>query len=226
MASFSVLSLGTRRDAKQFQKGAIKKLHLSAGITLNTPKPPLEDIKKLFARSDDVLFLAGHYAGSLYNADRTVDVAFAAEKLTIRYDGQTSVLNRGTQFKQTNCKLVIWGGCSVCDDDGAIAVIRALFGSPVLIGWIGVTGWEITDIMFGGKGHGSAEPEPLPDFAEPNYFTALGGSITDPARLWKDWLKVAKAIPWGNDAQGKPFLDRFCAVDSGGKKHVASEAIV
>jgi hypothetical protein len=51
------------------------------------------------------------------------------------------------------------------------------------------------------------------------------GSVGDPARLWKDWFKVATAIPWGNDSQGKPYLDRFCAVDVGGTKHVASQAI-
>lgn len=225
MTSFSVLSLGTRRDAQQFRKGATDKLHLTAGTVLNAPKPPLDDIKKLFARSDDVLFLAGHYVQSLYNEDHSVDLTFAADKLTIKYDGQSSVLNRGAEFKQTNCKLVIWGGCSVCSSDTTIATMRALFGSHVMIGWIGVTGWEITDIMFGGKGHGSPEPEPLPDLAEPNYFTALSGSVGDPARLWKDWLKVAKALPWGNDSQGKPYLDRFCAVDVGGTKHVASQAI-
>lgn len=225
MATFSVLSLGTRRDSKQFSKGAIEKLSLSSGSVLNAAKPPLDDIKKLFARTDDVLFLAGHYAGSLYNDDRSIDLAFEAKKLTIKYDAQTAVLNRGAEFKQTNCKIVIWGGCSVCNSTATIDAMRALFGKHVLIGWIGVTGWEFTDIMFGGKGNGSTDPEPGPAFAVPNYFDALGGSIADPASLWKQWLKVAKAIAWGNDPAGKPYLDRFCAVDIDGGKHDSSEAI-
>ena len=95
MTSFSVLSLGTRRHAKQFRKGAIEELHLTAGTILNTPKQPLEDIKKLFARSDDVLFLAGHYTSSLYNEDHSVDLTFEADKLTVKYDGQSTVLNCG-----------------------------------------------------------------------------------------------------------------------------------
>jgi hypothetical protein len=226
MATFSVLSLGTRRDAKQFRKGATEKLGLSTGSVLNAPKPPLDDIKKLLARTDDVLFLAGHFNNnSLYNEDHSIDLAFEANKLTIKYDTQTAVLNRGAEFKQTKCKFVIWGGCSVCNDTSTIATMRALFGKHVLIGWIGVTGWEITDIMFGGKGKASADPEPGSTFAVPNYFDALGGSIADPAALWKEWLKVAKAIAWGNDPGGKPYLDRFCAVDIDANKHTASEAV-
>jgi hypothetical protein len=127
MATFSVLSLGTRRDAKQFRKGAMEKLSLSAGSVVNAPKPPLDDIKKLFARTDEVLFLAGHYAGSLYNEDHSIDLAFDANKLTVKYDAQTAVLNRGAEFKQTKCKLVIWGGCSVCNDTATIDTMRALF---------------------------------------------------------------------------------------------------
>ncbi|MFC0804613.1 MULTISPECIES: hypothetical protein [Sinorhizobium] len=225
MATFSVLSLGTRRDAKQFRKGAVEKLQLSPGSFLHATKPSLNDLKSLFARSDDVLFLAGHFSNSLYNDDQSIDLEFGTSKLTITYDGQTVVLNRGTEFKQTSCKLIIWGGCNVCSSAQTIATMRALFGPHVLVGWVGVTGWEITDIMFGGKGHGSAAPEPLPDFAMPNYFSALGGSIGDSTRLWKEWLKVAKAISWGNDAEGRPYLERFCVVDATGKAHYASEAI-
>lgn len=225
MATFSVLSLGTRRDAKQFRKGAVEKLQLSPGSFIHAAKPSLNDLKSLFGRSDDVLFLAGHFGNSLYNEDRSIDLEFAASKLTINYDGQTAVLNRGAEFKQTSCKLIIWGGCNVCSDAQTIATMRALFGPHVLVGWVGVTGWEITDIMFGGKGHGSMAAEPLPDFAMPNYFSALGGSIGDSTSLWKEWLHVAKAIPWGNDPQGKPYLDRFCVVDTSGKPHHPSEAI-
>lgn len=225
MPSFSALSLGTRRDAKQFRKGAVEKLGLSPGVVLNTPKPSLADIVKLFRRTDDVIFLAGHFAGSLYNEEKSVDISFHADKVVIRYDAQTVVLNRLSEFKQTNCRLVIWGGCSVCDTKETVDVMRALFGRHVLIGWIGQTGWTITDIMFGGKGQASSSAEPVATFALPNYFDALGGAITNSDKLWQEWLKVAQGIAWGNDTSGKPYIDRFCAIDIDGGKHQASDAI-
>ena len=223
MATFSILSLGTRRDAKQFRKGAIDKLGLTEGAVITGAKPALASIKSLFARSDDVLFLAGHYVHSLYNQDQTIDLTFATDRLTIQYDGQSVDLMSGTGFKQTAPKLVIWGGCSVCDGTATIATMRALFGPHVMLGWLGQTGWVITDIMFGGKGDGNAGGEPLPTFATPNYFDGLGGSISDSAKLWKAWLKVANGIAWGNAPDGSPYIDRFCAVDAAGTKHLHSE---
>ncbi|MCP3404471.1 hypothetical protein [Bradyrhizobium sp. CCGB01] len=225
MATYSILSLGSRRDVKQFRKGAAEKLGLSEGAVVTGAKPSLAAIKALFGRSDDVLFLAGHYVSSLYNEDSTIDLAFANDKLTITYDGQVTQLARGTGLKQTGPKLVIWGGCSVCSKDATIATMRALFGPHVMIGWIGQTGWEITDIMFGGKGHGNTGTEPLPTFATPNFFDALGGSITDATKLWKAWLQVANGIAWGNAPNdGGPYIDRFCAVDTGGTKHLPADS--
>ncbi len=221
MATYSILSLGSRRDAKQFRKGAAGKLSLTEGAVVTGAKPSLAEIKTLFRRSDDVLFLAGHYSTTLYNQDQTIHLSFANDKLTIKYDGQVTELVRGTGFKQTGPKLVIWGGCSVCSSDTTTATMRALFGPHVMIGWIGETGWEITDIMFGGKGNANTGSEPLPTYATPNYFEELGGSIADATKLWKAWLKVANGIPWGNAPNnGGPYIDRFCTIDKSGTKHL------
>jgi hypothetical protein len=99
--AFSLLSLGTRRDANKFCKGATEKPLQSARAIVNAPKPPLDDIKKLFRAYRRRPFLCRHFAGALYNEDHSVDHrAFETNTLRLQYDGQTTVLNRGAKFNK------------------------------------------------------------------------------------------------------------------------------
>jgi hypothetical protein len=209
--TFSVLSLGSRQDAKTWADG-FKKLGLTAGKEITSGSPSLEDIKSFFNRSDEWLFIAGHFSDHLFNETGTVEIWFQEDGVRILSSGTETILKKDSGFLQhKRAKLLFWGGCSVHSSDVAIKLHRQLFGKTTAIGWISATGWEILDINLGGKGNG-------PAVQTPNFFSILGNS--DASKVRDAWLKSADGIYWGQDSQGKPFRPRFSVVDSDGQEYV------
>lgn len=216
MPSFSTLSLGTRKDAARWRKGMKEKLTFAEGVYHAEPSPTLAAIEGFFGRSDDWLFLAGHYDQDvLYNEQQTIKIKFQSSKVEIAHGSQSKTLIKGQRMKQAP-KLVLWGGCSVCDSTQSINMLRTLFGGMLLIGWKGQTGWEIVDIMLGGFGHAN----PTGPWNSPNFFDKLGNGAGDLKKCRDAWLDVAKSIPWGPPKPGEPpYIERFCVVDPDGTVH-------
>jgi len=213
-ATYSVLSLGSREDARTWAKGMQGNLGLAKGIEVLAPNPSLAQIKSFFMRSDDWLFMAGHFSDHLYNEGDTIGVYFEKAAVRIRHQGQEVTLKKGDGFKQhQNVKVVFWGGCSVHDNPDQVRIFRELFGSSaVYVGWRETTGWQILDINLGGKGTG-----PAPHV--PNFFTLMNNSAK-PSQVMEAWLKSADAITWGKDDKGFPVRPKFSVIDGMGDEWI------
>lgn len=69
MASTSVLSLGTRKDAGYWSDTCASELGYTSTHKITKAVPNLKEVKDVFAATDDWLFLGGHFthASHLYN---------------------------------------------------------------------------------------------------------------------------------------------------------------
>jgi hypothetical protein len=210
--TFSVLSLGNRQDAKTWAEG-LRKLGLTPGREIISGTPTTEEIKSFFGRSDDWLFIAGHFTDHLYNDAKTVEIWFQPNGVRIVSSGTETLLTKTSGFLQhQHAKVLFWGGCSVHYSDASIKLHRQLFGRTTTVGWKSLTGWEILDINLGGKGNGAS-------VQSPNFFSILNGS-SDSSKVRDAWLKAADGIYWGQDSEGNPYRPRFSVVDPGGQEYV------
>ncbi len=238
MPTFSSLSLGSRKDADRWRKGMKEKLSYSETKWVKKVEPTMAEVEGFFGTNDDWLFMAGHFGGVQsewgswpYSGDRrlyndpdddvttppTHEILFRSDHALVRRKSggswEEKKLRKGTELKQS-CKVILWGGCDVCSNQAQLNVIRALFGQPLVIGWLGITGWKIVDIMLGGHG---GNPDPG-TWNTPNFWNELGSGHEDPVKIRNAWLKVAKSIPWGGDV-----LERFCVIDPDGTRHKATD---
>src|SRR5687767_10573405 len=116
MSATATLSLGTREDAKYWSRECANQLQYQSGLAITEPDPSLQDIVRFFGRSDNWLFVGGHFTAAkhLYNEAETIKVRFGADKVTVTHGAQTAVLRKGTEFKQhQSIKAIFWGGCNV-----------------------------------------------------------------------------------------------------------------
>ncbi|MBN8246455.1 MAG: hypothetical protein J0L84_03315, partial [Verrucomicrobia bacterium] len=209
--TFSILSLGTRADADTWQAGAAG-LGLQAGKIIKKPNPSLADLKAFFSRSDDWLFIAGHFTDHLYNHAKTIKIWFKKDSVVIEHPDGNATLARGGDFKQhVKAAVLFWGGCNVHSDVARVEAHRALFQkSTVMVGWLAITGWEIVDVNCGGKGSGTNKQTT-------NFFSLMAGSST--ASLARtNWLSSADKIAWGQDSAGNAYRPRFSVVDETGQE--------
>ena len=177
------------------------------------PKTSLAEIKALFARNDEWLFLAGHFTDHLYNEGGSIRLYFEPTAVRVIYDGQTVVLKKGEGFKQhLNMRDLFWGGCSVHSEVDQVRVFRQLFGNSTYVGWRGTTGWQMVDINLGGKGDGNVN-------RTPNFFTYMNGKA-DASLVKEAWLKSADNVTWGRDAAGNAVRPKFSVIDSIGQEWI------
>ena len=211
--TFSVLSLGDRKDATRWQTGVRDNLKLTEGKVIKSPAPTLNDLKDFFGRSDQWIYIAGHYTNDkgLYNNSETISIKFEKDRVIIKHpDNANLVLKKGAGFNQQNAQVVMWGGCSTHSSDDLVKIQRELFGSSaVFVGWIGLTGWEIVDINLGGK---KLDGTPPPK----NFFTYMNASH-DKTKVRAAWLKSADDINWVKDELGNPVRPKFSVIDEQGQ---------
>lgn len=105
-----------------------------------------------------------------------------------------------------NCKAVFWGGCNTNSSNAQVTLFRNLFGDHTLIGWKGITGWQILNVVMGG--FGNSPPNPAQDF-----FDLLGATPDDPATIKNAWLQSAIDSSWGDGTQTD---DKFSVISPSG----------
>lgn len=234
MPNFSTLSLGNRKDADRWRKGMKEKLGFSEEKWVQKVLPTISDYEDVFGANDSWLFIGGHFSRNIqdwgdwpydgewrlyddkdndYKTPPDSEVLFRKDHVLVRklVSGawKEKKLRKGIEFKQ-ECKVIVWGGCSICKDKVQVAAIQALFGAPLIIGWKATTGWPIIDIMLGGYGK-----KPGPGiWNSPNFWDELGNDHADLKKVRESWLDVASSIQWGGD-----ILQRFCVVDPNGDQH-------
>lgn len=214
----SVLSLGTRKDAATWKDRVHADLGYEVGLDVRDPAPARQRILDVFRRSDDWLFLGGHFqANRLYNENDSIGITFAADSLSLHYPGSADVvLRRGVEFQQhSRIKAVFWGGCDVCNPDERVVLLRKLFGPHILVGWIATTGWEILNTVMGAMNR--------PD-AEPDFFDRMnvGGEVD----IVSSWLAVANGVTWGAAVSGPAWKERFSVFDASGQEWVLRAGVV
>lgn len=217
MATTSVLSLGTRKDAGYWSDTAASALNYNSTHKITAPKPSLTDIKKVFAASDEWLFLGGHFTHSshLYNEDGEVSIRFETNGVKVTHPDGTLTLKKGTGFKQHgNLKALFWGGCDVHSNSSTVKTIRKLFGNPLMVGWHGTTGWEVLYSVMGG--YGNSAPHSTRDF-----FDRVRSKPSDATTVRKAWLDTAGSTTWG--AATPSFESRFSVIMPDGSEHKLPE---
>ena len=211
----SILSLGTRTDAATWKSG-VESLGGTIAKDIRAPVPSVNDIKEFFASSEQWLFIAGHFSnGELYNqahqdgdTSNVVVIKFQNDRVILNHGTNAAVnLVKGTDFSQhTNCKSVFWGGCNTNSDTSQVATFRTLFGNHTLIGWKGITGWQILNVVMGGFGNNS--PNPSQDF-----FDRLGTNHASATSIRNAWLDAANEAQWGDTGQTDA---KFSVIDPDG----------
>ena len=213
MATTSVLSLGTRKDAGYWSDTAASELSYSSTHKITAPKPSLADIKKVFGASDDWLFLSGHFthADHLYNEAGDVTIRFENNGVKVKHTEGTLTLTKGTHFQQHGkLKALFWGGCDVHSNPSTVATMRTLFGNPLMVGWHGTTGWEVLYSVMGGYGNNS--PHSTRDF-----FDRVKSNPSNAPTVRKAWLDTAGDTTWG--AATPSFDSRFSVIMPNGTEH-------
>ena len=214
MASTSVLSLGTRKDAGYWSDTCASELGYTSTHKITKAVPNLKEVKDVFAATDDWLFLGGHFthASHLYNEAGTVTIRFKADSVEVDHpDGSGIALKKGAGFKQnTRIKVLFWGGCDVHSDAATVTTLRTLFDSPLMMGWRGTTGWEVLYSVRGG--FGNAAPHSAKDF-----FSRVAANPSNAEAVRKAWMETAADTTWG--AATPPFESRFSVIMPDGQEH-------
>ena len=213
MATTSVLSLGTRKDAGYWSDTAAIALKYSSTHKFTKPKPSLADIKKVFGASDDWLFLGGHFthADHLYNEAGDVTIRFEKNGVKIDHTDDVVSLKKGDDFQQhSKLKALFWGGCDVHSEKATVATLRALFGNPLMVGWHGTTGWEVLYSVMGG--YGNKSPHSARDF-----FARVKSNPGDPETVRKAWLDTAEDTTWGSATPS--YESRFSVIMPDGSEY-------
>lgn len=237
MASFSTLTLGTRKDTDWWRRGMKEKVGYAERVWVKQPEPTMQQMKDVFGGRDDWLFFGGHFSGPfsqwlpwpydtekrLYNdLDNDPETAPSREVLT-RKDNvllrskkangtwEEASLKKGVEFKQTGAnRVILWGGCNVCETQ-TLTILRELYDKPLIIGWKGITSKEIISRMLGGTGNNDATDP----WSAVNFWTKLGGNAGNLAKVRDAWLAAANAI-WPTEAAVR---QKFSVIDPDGTPH-------
>lgn len=154
------------------------------------------ELRAFFKSKPDWIFMAGHFGDlQLSNEDGSVKVTFAADGVTLAAAGEIALLKKGSEdfSLDANCKVVLWGGCSVCSDDMTIRTMRTLFGPHILLGFKGLTGWKMVDAMLGGGFIGAGK----------HFFDRVIGKDSDAADVCDAWMETAKFGYGGSNNESK-----------------------
>lgn len=206
--STGILSLGTRADATTWEHGC-----QGLGFTIVAPikkgSPSLKDLKAFFAGSPDWLFFGGHFGGlTLFNESASVSIEFAAKQVILAVGDARATLRKtnGTFAAHRNCKVVLWGGCNVCESEDTIRTLRQLFGNHVLLGFKGRTRWFAVNAILGGG-----------EVAAGRFFDLVKSDPGSPETVRQAWLQAAiSAAAVGEDGGAREKRAR--AVDPDGQE--------
>ena len=209
MAATAILDLGDPADSRAWENGC-RGLGIGNAIEpIRSSKPPLNTLLGLLKSQPDWLFLSGHFIPlQLFNGGVTTLTFSATEVSVAASDGNKTVKKGTAEFGlDKQCKVSVWGGCSVCRDKDSINALFALLGPHVLLGYGGSTGAAITTAMLGGgflkKGH---------------FFDNLGDDQDDPAAIRDAWLQAALNGYRGGTGDGSIDETLFRAIDPDGQE--------
>jgi hypothetical protein len=203
--STGILSLGIRRDATTWENGC-KGLGFDTPNPIKKGSPTLSELRAFFKSKPEWIFLAGHFGDlELSNEDGSVTATFDTDGVRLAVSGATALLKKGSEdfSLDANCKVVLWGGCSVCSREMTIRTMRTLFGPHVLLGFMGTTSWEMVDAMLGGGFIRAGN----------HFFDRVAGKDDNAAGVRDAWMETAKSGYGETKAEPK-----FRAIDPDGRE--------
>jgi hypothetical protein len=203
--SSGVLALGERKDAVSFEAGC-ERLDIEVASSIRSGQPTRAQLEGFLAASPHWLFLAGHFADrTLFNDAKNVRLGFHADHVALQLGNDpVTTLTKGTDAfgLDEHLEVVIWGGCDVATSHAVVEDLRQLFGEHLLLGFAGVTGWQVTNAMFGGGA-----------FTQNHLFHRILDGGMDAASVRDAWMKMAQ-FGWADSTLGT----RFRAVDPDGQE--------
>ena len=223
-----VLSLGPNRAANTWANGC-KGLGISALPPLiNKEAPTLDELLAFFGTSPDWIYFAGHHLGNeLYSEHMSARIDFDKDKVTLFTGGlpkakgrpykptTTTIQKDSSQFKLAVSKnlVVLWGGCSVCSEQHTqlLTDLFSLFGPHVLLGFGGMTGIDMVDVLLGGSASDKATGKSWS--LKKNFFTYLKDTKQDAEAVRNAWLQAAMEGHGGTKLEGT-----FRAIDPDGQE--------
>lgn len=200
-----LLSLGTRKDATTWAKGCTR-VGFDVPLPIKQPNPGVQQLRRFFGTSPEWVFLAGHFGEhTLFNEDGSVQIEFASGHVECTAGGKTEKIlkNRGFSL-HADCRVVLWGGCSVCHSEHTVRTLRALFGQHVMLGFAGSTGWRVVDAILGGG-----------FITKEHFFERVRDKCDDLAAVRDAWMKTARAGYGNGRLEGI-----FRAVDPDGQEWI------
>ena len=211
MPQTAILELGNPRDANAWERGCQSLGIGNAVEPIKTMRPSLDALLKFLKSTPDWIFFSGHFLPTqLYDDGNTTSLVFAASQVTVTAGKETRIVKKGEDAfgLDRQCKVVVWGGCSVCGYKGSVDTLRSLFGPHLLLGYSESTGFAITEAMLGGgfikKGH---------------FFDNVKGHETDSPKIRDAWLQAAiNGYRGGSSTPGKLDERMFRAIDPDGKQ--------
>jgi hypothetical protein len=210
-----IFCLGTRRDARTWEKQCKEVLGFDAPLPIEEASPSLDRLQAFFTRPAEWIYFGGHFLGNeLYNEAHDVSARFFADRIDLEVKGvKASVAKASDGFKLAgNVRLIFWGGCSTLGDRELVGHLNQLFGPHVMLGFRRMTGPEMVDAMFiGGKDK----------FIKKPFFARVSADATNPITCRDAWLNAAVEGYGGAENE-----DRFAAVDPDGTEWTITDKVV
>jgi hypothetical protein len=204
---------------------------------INKEAPTVDELLTFFATSPDWIYFAGHHLENyLYSERMSARIVFEKDKVTLFTGGLptakgrpyrptvTTIEKDSSQFKLGGSKnlVVLWGGCSVCADHNTKLIIDlfSLFGPHVLLGFGGMTGIDMVDVLLGGSATDKDTGKPWS--LKKNFFVDLKDTNQDSEAVRNAWMQAALAGHGGTKNEGA-----FRAIDRDGQEwKIANKEIV
>lgn len=198
-----VLSFGDREDATLWlesfdvprgKRGNLRRVKSA----VRGPEPTLDNLVDLFGHSPNRIFFGGHSDGkTLYNRKTNIDalkisIEFKEDGVLLSHGEEQRFLAKGTEFLlHQNLQEIYWGGCSMHRDPEHVRVLTRLFANddgalPIMFGWKSTSGWQVTNVIFGGFGN----DDPFPKL---DYFDRLQRG----EHQVRAWLSTIHQTDWG-----------------------------
>lgn len=228
MGTTGVLSLGPNRVANTWADGC-KGLGIAVlPPFINKEAPTMEELFAFFGTSADWIYFAGHHGGNeLYSEHMSVRILFEKDKVTLMTGGvptvkggrytpkKTTIAKDSNEFKLdvSNELVILWGGCSVCSPNNTrlLTDLFSLFGPHVLLGFGGMTGIDMVDVLLGGS---ATDKETGKSWSvQKNFFANLEDTKKDAEAVRNAWMQAAQAGHGGSKIEGV-----FRAIDPDGQE--------
>jgi len=227
MRTTGVLSLGPNRVAQTWADGC-KGLGMSVLPPLiNKAVPTVDELLTFFGTSPDWIYFAGHHLENyLYGEGMKVRIVFEKDKVVIMTDPslpakgppkwkETPIAKDSSQFKLggSGNLVILWGGCSVCSDGKhqVMTDLFSLFGPHVLLGFAGMTGIDMVDVLLGGSATDKTTEKPWS--LKTNFFDRLKDTKQDAEAVRNAWMQTALEGHGGTQLEGI-----FRAIDPDGQE--------